>query len=336
MPMSSPPGRASWSHGRRQQDRFLICRLHRNVLQNVFTKPFEVYEVAITNGSRLRHELASFGDQPPLPASLALRGYQTISGSLRSNAQNAVRSMIASCGISFTNATYVEVCSAGVEKEFDAAYTNWFDPSHGVIMLWSSELLWQSWKNMALEAGRMASHLVAVVRLTIVNEASQITIRQASKHSSSSRSKGDNQVDYTSLDNGYYAILGTPNGANTMRMFHDHRTELGHRIVEKIVVFGKKGPEMDKPEVRSMVIILSDSRSPPSRGSRWVDVSTIVYQEIPGGDLVLWRKFQGFGTFHYQKRKLNEVQQTDSFSTGLRNRMEEVVKFVVLVTNIGV
>ncbi|KAI2484544.1 hypothetical protein Ptr902_03484 [Pyrenophora tritici-repentis] len=42
--------------------------------------------------------------------------------------------MIASCGISFTNATYVEVCSAGVEKEFDAAYTNWFDPSHGVIV----------------------------------------------------------------------------------------------------------------------------------------------------------------------------------------------------------
>jgi hypothetical protein len=70
------------------------------------------------------------------------------------------------------------------------------------------------------------------------------------------------QIEYTCHDNGFYAILGTPNGASTMRMLHDHRTELGHRIVEKIVVFGKDGLTMKMAETRSMAILLSDRRSP--------------------------------------------------------------------------
>jgi hypothetical protein len=45
-------------------------------------------------------------------------------------------------------------------------------------------------------------------------------------------------------------------------MLRDHRTELGHRIVEKIVVFGKDGLTMRMAETRSMAILLSDRRSP--------------------------------------------------------------------------
>jgi len=181
-----------------------------------------------------------------------------------------------------SNSTYVEVRSAGTsEDDDDAAYCNWFDPGHGLIicnenyksrdnhpadkMVWPSEVLWQSWKSTALAAGNPASNLRAIVRLTIVNEASKIAIWQASMHSSSSWTGENNEVEYTRLDNGFYAILGTPNGASTMRMLRDHRTELGHRVVEKIVVFGEKDLTMNKAETRSMAILLSDRRTPPSR-----------------------------------------------------------------------
>ncbi|CAE7026322.1 hypothetical protein P3342_005752 [Pyrenophora teres f. teres] len=243
--------------------------------------PLEVYESAITTGKRLCKELASFKAQPPLPASLASCGYGIESGKLRSNTEVPLRAMLLSCGILISNAKYVEVRSAGMPKRGDAAYNNWFDPHHGLIvcnenyksrdkhsgdqMIWPSEVLWQSWKGTALEAGKQASDLCAIVRLTIVNEASQIAIWQASKHSSSSRIEDNNQVEYTCLDNGFYAILGTPNGASTMRMLRDHRTELGYRIVEKIVVFGNEDLTMQMPEARTMAILLSDRRTPPSR-----------------------------------------------------------------------
>lgn len=50
-----------------------------------------------------------------------------------------------------------------------------------------------------------------------------------------------------------------------MRMLRDHKKELGHRIVEKIVVFGKENLKMETPETRSVAIILSDRRTPPSQ-----------------------------------------------------------------------
>jgi hypothetical protein len=45
-------------------------------------------------------------------------------------------------------------------------------------------------------------------------------------------------------------------------MLRDHRTELGYRVVEKIVGFAKKSVKMNMPETRSVAIILSERRSP--------------------------------------------------------------------------
>ncbi|OAL55022.1 hypothetical protein IQ07DRAFT_283986 [Pyrenochaeta sp. DS3sAY3a] len=131
--------------------------------------------------------------------------------------------MLLSSGILISNATYVDVRSAGNSE--DCAYCNWFDPAHGLIVcneniqsrdetpddkrLWPSEVLWQCWKSTALGAEKRASDLSAIVRLNIVNEASKIAIWQAFKHSSSSGIDEHNQVEYTRLDNGFYAILGT-------------------------------------------------------------------------------------------------------------------------------
>lgn len=243
--------------------------------------PLEVYESAITNGKRLYKELASFEAQPPLPASLASCGYKVQSRRLSSKVENSLKSMLLSCGILVNNSTYIEVRSAGTPENDDSAWNEWFDPNSGLMpcnenykfiythtgdrKLWPSEVLWQCWKSTALIARKLASDLRAIVRLTIINEASQIAIWQASKHSSSSRIDDHNQIEYTCNDNGFYAIVGTPNGASTMRMLRGHRTELGHRFAEKIVVFGDEDLTMEMAETRSMVIILSDRRSPPSR-----------------------------------------------------------------------
>jgi hypothetical protein len=67
------------------------------------------------------------------------------------------------------------------------------------------------------------------------------------------------------FDQGYHAILGTPNGASTMRMLADHRQALGYRIVERVVVLGKEEMTMEKPESRSFLIILAPRRTPPTR-----------------------------------------------------------------------
>ncbi|KAF1920730.1 hypothetical protein BDU57DRAFT_421820, partial [Ampelomyces quisqualis] len=157
--------------------------------------PLQVYESAITNGKRLCKELASFEAQPPLPASLASCGYQVRSGRLRSNVENPLRSMLLSCGILISSSTYVDVRSANTPRNEDSAYSNWFDPVHALMvcnenyksrdtnsgdkMVWPSEVLWQCWKSTALEAGKLASDLCAIVRLTIINDASQIAIWQA-------------------------------------------------------------------------------------------------------------------------------------------------------------
>ena len=173
--------------------------------------PLEVYESAITNEKRPCRQLASFEAQPPLSASLESCGYGIVSRRLHSNAENALRSMLLSCGILINNPKFVEVRSEGVSEDDDAACVNWFDPDHGLIicsenyksrdrhtgakMIWPSNVLWQTWKSTALEAGKRASDLRAIVLPAIINEESKIAIWQASKNSSSSRVEDHNQIE---------------------------------------------------------------------------------------------------------------------------------------------
>lgn len=45
---------------------------------------------------------------------------------------NDLFEMILSCVISISNSTYVEVASADTPKNHDSAYSNWYDPVHGL------------------------------------------------------------------------------------------------------------------------------------------------------------------------------------------------------------
>ena len=57
-------------------------------------------------------------------------------------------------------------------------------------------------------------------------------IWHAAKFSTSTREGPHHYREYTELDQGYHAILGSVNGASTMRMLLDHKAQL--RAVAKI------------------------------------------------------------------------------------------------------
>jgi hypothetical protein len=68
-------------------------------------------------------------------------------------------------------------------------------------------------------------------------------------------------TEYTPLDEGFYAILWSENGANSMRLLIDHKYELGSRTIEKIIVLG--GPDLKDDFERSRTIfpVLSERRT---------------------------------------------------------------------------
>lgn len=66
-------------------------------------------------------------------------------------------------------------------------------------------------------------------------------------------------------NDGFFALLGSPNGASTMRMLHDHKESLGYRRVERVVLRPDDVENPQAPEIRSFAVILSQPRTPPSR-----------------------------------------------------------------------
>lgn len=75
---------------------------------------------------------------------------------------------------------------------------------------------------------------------------------------SSLRIDDHNYIKYNRYDDGFHAILVNPNGASTMRMVYDYRTELGHRVVEKVVGFDIEDFERKKAETWSVIIPFPD------------------------------------------------------------------------------
>jgi hypothetical protein len=107
------------------------------------------------------------------------------------------------------------------------------------------------------------SELRAIVRLNIVNEDTNDVIFAARTRSTSTREEPHGYVEFSEMDLGFHAIIGTPNSANTVRMLADHKQKLGHRLIDKIVIFGEEDLHLVEPEKRSMAIILCHERPTP-------------------------------------------------------------------------
>ena len=75
-----------------------------------------------------------------------------------------------------------------------------------------------------------------VVRSNVVNSSSRTAIWHAARRSTCSNEGPKGYKVYTELDDRYYAILGSQNGASTMRILLDHKAQIGFRTVEKIIL----------------------------------------------------------------------------------------------------
>lgn len=130
--------------------------------------------------------------------------------------------------------------------------------------IFPSEALWQSF---LLARGQRPSfrkpmRLCAVVRSNVVNASSRTAIWHAARRSTSSNEGPKGYKVYTELDDGFNAILGSQNGASTMRLLLDHKAPIGFRTVEKIAVFECRnaGDEEIEDLARNFAVILSDPR----------------------------------------------------------------------------
>lgn len=131
--------------------------------------------------------------------------------------------------------------------------------------LWPSEILWQSWMMVVRAQRSRPSNLQAIVRFFVVNESTNSVIWYATRHSTCTREGPHHHVEYTKWDQGYPAILGSVNGASSMRMLLDHKALMGYRTVERVVVLGGETLTLEEPEARSFILLLSPRRIPPSR-----------------------------------------------------------------------
>jgi len=203
--------------------------------------------------------------------------YEIEDDPLRANTASTVSEALAGCGIGTSNLRYVEVRSAGTSRFDDAAYLNYADGRSGVIVcsenykhrdenppnerLWASEVLWQSWVKVVNVQRTRPSDLQAIVRFRVVNRSTMQVIWRAAINSTCTREADHHHREYTELDQGYYAILGSINGASSMRILLDHKTEIGYRTVERVIVLGDKQLTLAVPEHRSFILVLSSRRA---------------------------------------------------------------------------
>lgn len=209
--------------------------------------------------------------------------YLVDSAPVRSGVEDTVHCALAGAGISASNLSYVDVYSRkGKRKGKAAAHINYVDGHNGVVLtvemfkkydqnspdkqLWASEVIWQSWLHLAKIERRAASCLRTVGQYFVTNEETKQIIWESLKHSSATREgpiRG--HVEYTPLDNGFHALLGSPNGKTMMRMLLDHKSHIGYKTVERIILVGDKDLDLSEAQVRTFLLVLSDKRQAPSR-----------------------------------------------------------------------
>ncbi|PSS25248.1 hypothetical protein M430DRAFT_15974 [Amorphotheca resinae ATCC 22711] len=241
---------------------------------------YDEYLAAIERGKRLCKELQSFVQEPlTYPTMQSL--YDVEMNPLRINTKKIIQRTLAGCGLSTSEMMYIDVRNIGKGEYDDAAYANHFDGRSGVVVcsenykdrdenglgqrLWPSEILWQSWLVAVKNRESKPSDLHAVVRFRVVNNATKRLIWESARRSTCTIEGENGLREYTNWDQGYHAILGSPNGGSTMRMLLDHKREIGYRTVERVVVLDEGNLALDKPQTRSFLILLSPRRTPPTR-----------------------------------------------------------------------
>ena len=98
----------------------------------------------------------------------------------------------------------------------------------------------------------------------VVNETSKRVIEETLLYSACT-SEEKTHFEYTDIDEGFYALLGSTNGGSTngassMRMLRDLKEALGFRTVERVVIVGERHPDDKEVQSRTLMILLSSKR----------------------------------------------------------------------------
>jgi hypothetical protein len=190
------------------------------------TEILHFYDVAFFKGGAMWKRLRSFNVSMSTAKTLDNCGYLIDEGNLRPNAIAAVKMKLASAGLTIGTLRYVDIRPVGTNIHDDAAYSNWFDVEHGIIICNEMPklairipqkcryILPTSFGNVinVLLRPRGPNASFRPSRFNIINHNSQDAIFSARMVSTSLREDAYGHVEYNFLDPGFYAILGTRMG----------------------------------------------------------------------------------------------------------------------------
>ena len=229
------------------------------------------YNQAIVKGKELFGELRSFRVRPS-PSQLLKDLYHVESGSI--SAERAVPDDFVREYIKLASLKYVDISSPRAGKGLDAAYSHYVSGDTGLLVVNEiyknrdknrpgqrfnpSEMAWQSFLLGVEQDGVQPSRLRCIVISHIVNDNTKNVILETTRVSTSTRLRDHDHKEFTEVDDGFYALLGSVLGKLAVHMLLDHKAETGYRSVDRVILVGKK--DLDPEKARSFLIFLSEPR----------------------------------------------------------------------------
>ncbi|KAI9700645.1 MAG: hypothetical protein M1836_002014 [Candelina mexicana] len=198
--------------------------------------------------------------------------------------EGSINEILTRCNHRTGGFTSYELTSFGPKSMMETAYRNHVG-SNGVLVcadnykardknepwdqLWPSDVLWKTW---SLGSGK-PSDLEVICRFGVDHSGTKELIWRVARQLRCTASGPEHHVEYTKKDIGYYILLGTQNGASTMRMLLNNKDELGFRTVDRVVIAGaSKVTTLEGPECRDLVFLFPRAVAQITRRRRSSDV----------------------------------------------------------------
>ena len=108
------------------------------------------------------------------------------------------------------------------------------------------------------EPSLQPSSLRCIVISHIINNNTKNVIFDTTRVFTSTLSGDHDQKEFTEVDDGFYALLGSVLGKSIMHMLLDHKAETDYRSVDRVILISQKNPDPKKS--RSIVIFQSEPR----------------------------------------------------------------------------
>ena len=166
---------------------------------------------------------------------------------------------------------WVEISSPSIDEQLDAAYSHYVSGDAGLLVvneIYKSrdenrpgqrfnplEMAGQSFLLGVEQDNVQPSRLRCIVISHIINDNTKNVIFETTRVSTSTLSGDHGHKEFTEVDDGFYALLGSVLGKSAMHMLLDHKAEIGYRSVDRVILVGQ-----GNGKARSFLILLSELR----------------------------------------------------------------------------